>query len=167
MKLIDAIKGGDASVVCQLLKSGEDVDARVNEYSELPGLAAYGAVPQVTLIAYVIQAVVHGGADRQAALRMADVLLNVNRRHGRYAGASLDATFMMMVEGLWEDRNHNEYTYKIREHAVPVTVEAYIRSLLPTYEGQEADFLGAILNLILVAKAREAANHLLASACPA
>lgn len=162
---VDAIRTGDARRARRLLASGQcDVHARVNEYSELPGLAAYGAVPQVTLLAYVVQSVVHGARGARGArdaLRVMDALLNVNRRHGRYAGASLDATFMMMVEGLWEGRNHNDYTFKIREHAVPVTVEAYIRYLLLTHKGEEAAFLDAALNRILAARARAAADNLL------
>ena len=164
-QLIDAIKRGDTTQARRLLESGgADVDALVNEYSELPGLAAFGVMPKVTLLAYVIQSVAYGGADRQAALRMVEVLLNVNRRHGRYAGASLDATFDIYEddEDSWIDRDHNDYTFKISERTFPVTVEEYVRSLMPKCPEPGLD---PILHMILLAKARKAADDLLITTC--
>ena len=160
--LVRAVQSGDAADARRLLAEGEDPDARLNEYTDLPGIAAFGAMHEVTLLAYVIQAVVHGRKPRDAALRVMDVLLNINGQHGEYAGADLAATFDVYDDDdeSWVDRDHNDYTFKISEHRSSFTVEEYIRYLIKRCEERDKAFLDSALHLILVARAREAANLL-------
>ena len=168
-KLARAVQSGDAADARRLLAEGADPDARVNEYTDMPGIAAFGAMPEVTLLAYVIQAVVYGRKPRDAALRVTDALLNINGQHGEYAGADLAATFDVYDDDdddSWIHRDHNDYTFKISEHRSPFTIEEYIQYLIPRCEETDKAFLDSVLDLILVARSREAAN-LLRDAYPA
>ncbi len=159
-KLARAVQSGDAADARRLLAEGADPDARVNEYTDLPGIATFGAMPEVTLLAYIIQAVVHGRKPRDAALRVTDALLNINGQHGEYAGADLAATFDVYDDDEWIHRDHNDYTFKISEHRSSFTIEEYIRYLIPRCQEQDRAFLDSALHLVLVARAREAANLL-------
>lgn len=171
-KLGDAVKRGEVHKVHWLLAFGcADVGVRVDEYSELPGMAAFGGgvFRKIPLLAYVVQSIVYGRAGgraraRAAALRMVDVLLNINHLYGRYPGARLDDTFEIYddhEDDAWLARDHNDYTFKIHEQLVETTVEKYIKDekqkLRPA--SPEAAFLGHVEEKMLLAKARHALHH--------
>ncbi len=171
-KLGDAVKKGEIHKVHWLLAFGRaDVGVRVNEYSELPGMAAFGAacLCKIPLLAYVVQSIVYGRAGRHArgraaALRMVDVLLNINHLYGRYPGARLDDTFDIYddhEDDAWLARDHNDYTFKIHEQLVETTVEKYIKDekqkLRPG--SPEAAFLGHVEEKMLLAKSCHALHQ--------
>ena len=172
-KLGDAVKKGEIHKVHWLLAFGRaDAGMRVNEYSELPGLAAFGAgcFCKIPLLAYVVQSIIHGRAGRHArgraaALRMVDVLLNPRHVYGRYPGARMDDTFEMYNENeddAWLDQDHNDYTFKISEKRVETTVEKYVQDERRKLSAgsPEVSFLGSVEERMLLAKACRACDHL-------
>ena len=107
---------------------------------------------------------------RAAALRMVDVLLNTHHLYGRYPGARLDDTFEIYddhEDDAWLDRDHNDYTFKIHEQRVETTVEKYVQDekrKLGAGSPEAAAFLGHVEEKMLLARARQAADRLKATA---